>query len=114
MKRRQLLAASLALGVFAAGAQAHSHDRETAERLQALGEVMPLQDVLALVAKDYPGQVLKVEFEEEKGQWIYEFKLLQGRGRLVKLEVDARNGKILSVRQRTVHDKHGEHDKGGY
>ncbi|WP_322996380.1 PepSY domain-containing protein [Castellaniella sp.] len=106
MNRRQLLAATLVLGAWATGAQAHSHDREKAELLQSMGEVMPLQDVLALVAKDYPGQVLKVEFEDEKGKWIYEFKVLQDQGRLVKLEVDARDGKVLSVRQRSIHDKH--------
>lgn len=114
MRRRNMLAGALALGILAAGAQAHDHDRdrERAERLQAAGEVLPLQDVLNRVSKDYPGQVLKVEFEEESGRddcadesscrerWIYEFKILQDEGRLVKIKADARTAQVLWVGRR--------------
>ncbi|MGB6008552.1 PepSY domain-containing protein [Castellaniella sp.] len=117
MQRRSVLAGALALGIWATGAQAHDHDRdrEKAERLQAAGQVLPLQDVLDRVAKDYPGQVLKVEFEEESGQgdcaggspcrgrWIYELKILQDQGRLVKIKVDARSGQVLWVGRRPAH-----------
>ncbi|MFA7437569.1 PepSY domain-containing protein [Castellaniella sp.] len=112
MNRRNLLMATLAapLGLYAASSQADDDDRERAEQLQALGEVLPLQEVLASVQKTYPGQVLKVEFEEDddckharrKGRdceirWIYEFKILQPEGRLVKLDVDARTGEVIKV-----------------
>ncbi|MGB6241057.1 MAG: PepSY domain-containing protein [Castellaniella sp.] len=118
MQRRHVLAAVLALGgVWATGAQAHNHDREKAERLQAMGEVLPLQTVLAQVAKDYPGQVLKVEFDEDDGckrgetcpdRWVYELKILQDGGRLVKIKVDARTGQVLWVGRRPLH-KEGSH-----
>ncbi|WP_345797141.1 PepSY domain-containing protein [Castellaniella sp. MT123] len=114
MRRRSVLAGVLALGLWATGAPAHNHDRAQAERLQQLGKVLPLQDVLARVAKDYPGQVLKVEFEEEDGQgdcagappcegpWVYELKILQDQGRLIKIRVDAHTGRISSVGRRPL------------
>lgn len=114
MHRRGLLAGVLALGLWASGAAAHNHDRDAAERLQALGEVLPLQDILTRVARDYPGQVLKVEFEQDEGGhcqepggraagcWRYEFKILQDQGRLVKLEVDARTGEVVRVSTRPL------------
>lgn len=106
MRCRGMLAGALALVLWAGGAGAHNHDRDMAERLQALGEVLPLQDVLEQVARDYPGQVLKVDFEREdddddclkcRGRWIYELKLMQDQGRLTKLKVDARTGEALWV-----------------
>ncbi|WP_322998893.1 PepSY domain-containing protein [Castellaniella sp.] len=121
MQRRHMLATLLALvGTWATGAQAHDHDRdrEKAERLQAAGEVLPLQDVLARVAKDYPGQVLKVEFDEDDGdcqhsgtctdRWVYKLKILQDQGRLVKIKVDARTGQVLWAGRRPPHDQ-GKH-----
>ncbi len=95
-------------GLWASGAGAHNHDRDRAERLQALGEVRPLQAILAQVARDYPGQILKVEFEQAgeqrkgegqacRGRWFYELKLLQDQGRLTKLRIDARTGETLWV-----------------
>ena len=71
-------------------------------------------DILARVARDYPGQVLKVEFEQDEGGhcqepggraagcWRYEFKILQDQGRLVKLEVDARTGEVVRVSTRPL------------
>jgi len=74
------------------------HDRARAA-LQA-GEVLPLHVVLERVAKDHPGNVLEVELEREKGVWIYELKILQGGGSLLKLKVDAKTAAI--IRQREV------------
>jgi len=119
MRRRNALALALVLGLAAGGAQGHDHDREQAERLQALGEVLPLQDVLARVAAEYPGQVLKVEFEGAgdgdcpvpppcADRWVYELKILQDQGRLVKIKADARTGQVLWVGRRPPHGE-GRH-----
>jgi uncharacterized membrane protein YkoI len=106
------LTAALALGLAAPAVIAHSHDhdRQIAEQLLQSGEILPLQEVLSRVAKVYPGQVLKVEFEEESDlcqeghdcpdRWIYELRILQAEGRLVKIKADARTGEILWVGSR--------------
>ena len=69
------------------------HDRARAA-LRA-GEVLPLAVILERVARQQSGQVLDVELEREHGRWIYELKLLQHDGALVKLEVDAFDGRVL-------------------
>jgi uncharacterized membrane protein YkoI len=76
----------------------HDHDRARAA-LQA-GEIQPLASVLQRVAADHPGQVLGVELERDDGRWIYEIKLLQAGGGLLKLEVDAASGQVLKARAR--------------
>ncbi|MFN8994621.1 MAG: PepSY domain-containing protein, partial [Pseudomonadota bacterium] len=57
--------------------------------------------LLERLEREHPGQVLEVELEQEDGRWIYEIKLLQPGGRLVKLELDAASGAILRRRDRT-------------
>ncbi|MEO8544133.1 MAG: PepSY domain-containing protein [Burkholderiaceae bacterium] len=88
-----LLLLSLPLGGWADGPREHDHDRARAA-LQA-GEVLPLTEILARVARTHPGQVLEVDLERDHGVWIYELKLLQSDGLLVKLKVDARDGTVV-------------------
>ncbi|MFA5664657.1 PepSY domain-containing protein [Castellaniella sp.] len=123
MNRRHILIAALAspVGLYAASTRAGDHDRDRAEQLQAMGEVLPLQQVLASVQRAYPGQVLKVEFEEDdhcrherkKGRdcdtrWIYEFKILQEDGQLIKLKADARTGKVVKVSRKSARKDRGK------
>lgn len=74
------------------------HDRARAA-LQA-GEILPLATVLQRVAQSHPGDVLEVELEREEGRWIYELKLLQPGGALLKLAVDARTAEVLKREER--------------
>ena len=74
------------------------HDRARAA-LQA-GEILPLATVLQRVAVEHPGQVLEVELERDGGVWLYEIKLLQAGGGLLKLEVDAATARVLKAKAR--------------
>jgi uncharacterized membrane protein YkoI len=48
--------------------------------------------------------VLDIEIEEEHGRLVYEVKLLQSDGRLVKLELDARTATVLRRQERGRRD----------
>lgn len=94
-----LLAALLALGLASPRAGAdNDHDRARAA-LQA-GQVLPLATLLERLAREQPGQVMEVELEQDDGRWVYEIKLLQPGGRLVKLELDAASGEVLRRKER--------------
>lgn len=75
-------------------------DHERARAALQAGEILPLQQVLARVSARHPGEVLEVELEREDGRWVYELKLLQRDGLLVRLDVDARTGEVLARRPR--------------
>lgn len=77
-----------------------SHDHDDARRALQAGEVLPLRTILDRIAGEHPGQVMEVELERERDRWIYEIKLLREGGALVKLEVDARDGRVLRVKDR--------------
>lgn len=89
-----MLAACLGLASVASLAGEHG-DHDRARAALAAKEILPLPVVLGKVAKSHPGEVLEVELEREDRQWVYEFKLLQPGGALLKLEVDARTGEVI-------------------
>jgi uncharacterized membrane protein YkoI len=92
-----VLVCALATGPALASDRA-DHDRARAA-LQA-GDILPLTTVLQRVAAEHPGQVLEVELEREEGRWVYDIKLLQAGGGLLKLEVDAASARVLKTKAR--------------
>lgn len=75
-------------------------DHEQARQALRAGEVLSLQQVLDRLQTTHPGQVLGVELEREDSRWIYEVRLLQADGRLLRLELDARTADVLSAEDR--------------
>lgn len=75
-------------------------DHERARAAVQAGEVLPLATLLERLQRTHPGQVLELELEREDGRWIYELKLLQTDGQLLKLEVDAATGQVLELKRK--------------
>jgi uncharacterized membrane protein YkoI len=99
---KHALAAAFASALLAC-APAEASDRADHDRARAAlqaGEILPLATVLQRVAAEHPGQVLEVELERDGGVWLYEIKLLQTGGGLLKLEVDAASARVLKARSR--------------
>ena len=100
MRRVLLMIAVVLTTAFAAvnvlADDARDHDR--ARRALEAGEIMPLSRILDQVERDNPGRVLEVELEREDDRWLYEIKLLQDGGRVLKLKVDARDAQVLGIK----------------
>lgn len=97
-----LLVGSLGLQPAWSGSK-DDHNRAR-QALQA-GQVLPLGKVLERLEREHPGQVMEVELEQEEGRWIYEVKLLQPQGQLVKLKLDARTATLLPGKGNSRHDE---------
>ena len=69
-----------------------------ARRLVESGDVMSLQSILDKYRTDYPGRVIEVELEEKHGQIIYEIEIVDDRGEVRELYINARNGELLKVK----------------
>jgi uncharacterized iron-regulated membrane protein len=94
-----MLLAMLGTGVSYADNADHDRARQAVEA----GDVLPLRTILDRVEREYPGQVKEVELDREKGEWVYEIKLLRKGGALMKLKIHARDGTILGFKEK--HDK---------
>jgi len=59
------------------------------------GEILPLETILKRFPSNEYGKLLDLEVEREHGTVVYEIEFLRADGRIVEVEVDARNGTIL-------------------
>lgn len=82
-------------------------DHERARQAVQSGQILPLPQVLERLGREHPGQVLEVELETDDGRWVYEIKLLQPGGRLIKLKLDAQTAQVLGMRSRGGYDAVG-------
>lgn len=101
----KFLAVPLLAGVLLAPvpAAASDHDRgapDAVRRAVEAGEIKSLADILASVRGKLPGEVAGVEIERERGRWIYEFRVVDDKGRLYEAYVDARRGEIERIKEK--------------
>ena len=71
-------------------------------------QILPLSTVLQKLEREQAGQVLEIELEPLADRWMYEVKLLQTGGQLLRLEVDATTGEVIGRRVRAPRPGHGE------
>lgn len=99
----------LLAALLTAGAQGRDRgDHERAREAVVAGQILPLRAVLERLEREHAGQVLEIELESEDRRWIYEVKLLQPGGQLLKLEVDAGTGEVIGRRVRPHDRRNGE------
>ena len=95
-----LLAVAL-LASLPAGAGDRDKDApEMVRRAVEAGEIKSLADILAAVRGKLQGEVAGVEIEREHGRWLYEFRVVDDKGRLYDVYVDARSGEIERIKEK--------------
>ena len=101
LRRRALAWVVVGLGAVGASSVWARDDKDQDRVRDAVraGEVMPLDELRERLRRSQPGELLDLELEREDGRWIYEVKLLQAGGRIVKLEIDARSGEVIRERR---------------
>ena len=73
---------------------AHGRDHDAVRRAVKAGEIRSLTDILNAIRDKLPGEIVGVEIERKNGRWVYEFRVVDGKGRLFEVHVDARSGEI--------------------
>jgi uncharacterized membrane protein YkoI len=97
-----LLTAALVAGGLGSAAASDRDERRRDEVRHAVeaGEIRPLADILKAVRDKLPGEVAGVEIDREHGHWRYEFRVIDGQGRLFEVYVDAHNGNIERIKEK--------------
>ena len=95
---------SLALGLAALSSPttgcADSRDHDLVRRAVERGEIRPLSEILKEVRDKLPGEITGVEAERKNGRWRYEFRVVDRKGRLFEVYVDAQTGEIGAVKEK--------------
>lgn len=86
------------LFVSAPAVLADDDDHEEARALLQRGEILPLAQVLELVRRIEPGDVIEVELDRDDGVWEYQVKVLTPTGRVREVTLDARDGRLIKLK----------------
>jgi len=74
-------------------------DQDRARDAVRSGEALPLSEIMGIVHSRYPGKLLDAKLSRRGESLIYQIKLRGPGNRIQHLQVDARTGNILSVRE---------------
>lgn len=110
MKRRNLLGMlffAFCLPGLSITTKADGNDHDLARRASEAGEILPLRDILAIIERDFPGQIIEIELERDDGLWLYEIKLIRSGGMLAKIKLNARDGSLLKIKDRGGRERAG-------
>ncbi len=77
-------------------------DHDRARDAVTAGQVRPLGKIMRQISRRYPGRWLDARLRQRgrTGRWIYHIKILDNRGSVQSLTVDAKSGRVLKVRGR--------------
>jgi uncharacterized membrane protein YkoI len=99
MLMRTLLSATLALALTTGAAFADDDADRAREALKA-GRILPLAKIMAEIQRQVPGEILETKLDiddDDDDIPEYEIRVLTPNGRIVELDVDARDGRILDM-----------------
>ncbi|WP_282609941.1 PepSY domain-containing protein [Pelagibius sp. Alg239-R121] len=92
--RALVLALALTVMALSAGlAAAKDHDK--ARDAVSSGQAQPLDAILPKVRARYPGRLLDAKLTRSGGKYRYVIKILDKKGKVRRVTVDARSGRIL-------------------
>ena len=98
--RIRALILATALVAAGGGASAFARDHDDARRAVEAGEIRPYADILSVVKGKLPGEVVGVKLEREGGVWMYELRVVDDKGRLFEVHVDAKSGKVEKSKEK--------------
>ena len=96
-----LLVAALAVSLRMAHADDDDDWRSLHRQVEA-GQIKPLSEILDALARDWHGDVIDVDIEDDDGETLYEIELLGPQGQVVEFEIDARTGEVLEIEGREL------------
>lgn len=74
-------------------------DIDEVMRLKQSGEIMPLEDIIVKMRRDFPGRIIEIELERENGFYVYEIDYVDNNGYVWELELDAQTGDMLKLKR---------------
>lgn len=85
----------LALGVACSAGPAVASDHDRARDAVSSGQARPLDAILPGVRARYPGRLLDARLKKSGEGYRYVIKILGDNGKVQRVTVDARSGRIL-------------------
>ncbi len=72
-------------------------DSDRARMLKQRGDILPLEQVIKAAMAVKSGQILETDLDQEAGRYIYELEILDDRGQVWELELDASTAELIEL-----------------
>ena len=72
-------------------------DHELARKLRDAGAILPLEEIVRHARAAKQGELLETDLEKKHGRYVYEVEILDKTGQVWEIEIDAANGRLMSV-----------------
>ena len=79
------------------GQHCHHVNQSEARKAVSRGDVLAYSKLETAISAQFKGRIIRVELEEDDGEWVYEVRLLADDGRVIKVWADATHLQILEV-----------------
>lgn len=80
----------------------HHDDQDKARDALERGEVAQYSDLEQMITDQFMGRIIRVELDRGWFGWLYKLRLLEDDGRVIKIEVNARNLEIIEIEGRQL------------
>lgn len=100
MTIKSIVMALLAVSVFTGGnapALADDVDLVQVRKLQASGAILSFEKIAELARAIKPGDILETELEKRQGRYVYEVEILDAKGVVWELKLNARTGELIKL-----------------
>ena len=74
-------------------------DQATARKLRSSGQILPLEKIHTKAKTIKAGKILETELETKKGQYIYEVELLDNKGIVWEIKLNAKTGQLIKLEE---------------
>lgn len=71
----------------------------TARKLSAAGVILSLEKISKTAKALKPGEILETELERKHGIYVYEVEILDDKGLVWELKLNAKTGKLIKMEQ---------------
>jgi len=97
--RMLVVATAVLIGSGIAPAVAR-YDQDEARQAVDAGNIRPLAEILNIVRGKLPGEIVRTKLEQKGELWLYEFRVVNRKGQLFDVHVDARSGEIKGAKEK--------------
>jgi uncharacterized membrane protein YkoI len=74
-------------------------DQATARKLRSSGQILPLEKIHTKAKTIKAGKILETELETKNGQYIYEIELLDDKGIVWEIKLNAKTGQLIKLEE---------------
>lgn len=71
--------------------------QHTARQLVASGQILPLEEIHKKAHVIKPGKIIETELEIKKGKYVYEVELIDDKGYVWEIKLDAKTGSLIKL-----------------